>query len=383
MPMPNRTPTELIEEIVLYACAYCVPQGPCQRSPQHEDCPKYPSTAFRCTKYPDVDHYSDLSTLWSLCLTSRQLNDIATRHLYHRPFGAHDAETWWPLARTLISRPDIAAHVKELHLDEFKDLKGPALLQEISDSIPSSLLVRNGRDGRAPPSASDEQRWTLLRLMGGEEASCMDLMINLCPNLETFEAAIDIFNDVEWYYIPLFTFCQPQSMPALRNLTIIPKKTRSGMSFAHILDLLKAAPNLTTICSSNLASFDRLGFKLCHVTSLDLKSSAIDDYSLANIFRSFPNLETFTYQSGPEHGEIPFLLWQIEGTLQFAPKLKRLSLDLAEDEMLWYFEDIEGFTDESWEDLEKALSQRDIAFHYKRCKSRSLVEYESSRPSCS
>lgn len=339
--------------------------------------------ALRCSKYPDADYYSDLSTLWSLCLTSRQLNDIATRHLYHRPFGAHYADTWWLFASTLISRPDMAAHVKELHLDEFHDLEGPALPEEISDSFVSDLLVSNGRSGNAPPPASDEQRWTLTRLRGHEEASCADLMVSLCPNLETFEAAIDIFDDVLWQYIPLFRSCQPRSMPALRNLTIFPKKTRGGMSFGCIWKLLKAAPNLTTICCSDLASCDGLGFEMRHVTSLDLRSSAIDDDSLANVFRSFPNLETFAYQSGPEHGEIPFFPWQIEGTLQFAPKLKKLTLDLAEDEMLWDFEDVQEFTDENWEDLEKVLNQRGIAFHYKRCKSRSPVEHESSGSLCS
>jgi len=287
-------------------------------------------------------HYSDLSTLWSLCLTSRHFNDIATRHLYHCPFGAHDADTWWLLARTLISRPDIAAHVRELHLHKFHELEEPAPPREISDLFASGLLVRNGHSGRTPPSASDEQRWTLPRLMRGEPASCIDLMINVCPNLETLEATVDIFDDAKWYYIPLFTFCQPQSMPALRNLTIIPKKIRDGMSFDYILDLLKAAPYLASICCSGLTSCDGLGFELCHVTSLDLKSSAIDDDSLADIFRSFPNLETFSYQSGPEYSEIPFFLWEIKETLQFAPKLRRLSLDLAEDEMVWAFEDVKG-----------------------------------------
>ena len=85
------------------------------------------------------------------------------------------------------------------------------------------------------------------------------------------------------------------------------------MSFAYILDLLKAAPYLASIYCSGLTSCNGLGgFELCHVTSLDPKSSAIDDDSLAEIFCSFPDLETFAYQSGPVHGEIPFFLWDIK-----------------------------------------------------------------------
>ncbi|KAK0712035.1 hypothetical protein B0H67DRAFT_586850 [Lasiosphaeris hirsuta] len=343
MSAVDRLPAELIDEIFSFSCA-CVLRRPNPDRNLHQ-----------------WSGWSDLSTLWSLCLTSRQFKNIATRHLYHCPSGARGVATWWLLARTLIACPDIATHVKGLYMDAFDDLGGSELPHDISTLYSSGQLVRaEGRPG-------EDHSWLLARLMLGKSAACLDLMTALCPNLETLDAVIDMELDSITFTRPqLFAFCPPKSMQALTSLTVSPKNTEDGMDLEEIWDLLNAAPNLTTIrCYDLKGCSDRLALTLGRVTSLDLRSSALDDDSLANIFCTFPNLETFTYQSGPTASEIPFFIWDIKDILRYALKLTTFTLDLAADEINWNFTDRQEYCDEDWDDLKKALGQRGIALDYK------------------
>ena len=79
--------------------------------PQCTHCREFPTLE---TVRPGAHKYDEelslIQTLAALCLTSKQLAGLATRHLYHRP----TCRQWALLARTLTERPVLAAHVRHL-----------------------------------------------------------------------------------------------------------------------------------------------------------------------------------------------------------------------------------------------------------------------------
>lgn len=93
----------ILEWIIKIICSECsspkVPHGSdCLEMECDSSCPIH--------EYP----FGPDATLAALCRTSKRVNAIATRHLYHRLA----CERWELLLRTLLDRPDLALCVKHL-----------------------------------------------------------------------------------------------------------------------------------------------------------------------------------------------------------------------------------------------------------------------------
>ncbi|KAK0625468.1 hypothetical protein B0T17DRAFT_617557 [Bombardia bombarda] len=154
MPTFSRLPPKLVTAVVE---AVYMPPAPRHCQCACCGCVPYDKSGKR-RKDTDDEH---VDTLASLSLTSRQLNAIATWRLYIRPRCAK----WWLLARTLIRRPDLAQHVKQLGISHMKDpgvrgsgTRGKQPRHQYGS--PDSISSENGND-------------------------VIDLLSSLCPNAES------------------------------------------------------------------------------------------------------------------------------------------------------------------------------------------------------
>lgn len=336
MGLFSNLPAELVEEIVAAFCVECTPGE--ERRCFDANC--------GCR---DDDHTGAVASLASLCLTSRHLNSVATRHLYHR---LH-CNRWWLLARTLITRRDLAQVAKGMRFGNRgsvgkKDCP-PEVLAYFEEQREAYLdgLPERMREGALSRREEEDD------LYKGNGNIQLDIMTSLCPNLETLHASISYFD--------AFRFCKPQSMMSLHSIVLSHADTEYGIHLENAEPLFRAAPNITNMIFHMLASSDSLDFTLDKVTTLDLQYSTIDGQSLVNVFMACPNLETFRYRMG---GAIvsyeQFTVAEArDAFLAHAPNLKSVCLDSESNDQC-----SDEWDGSEMEDMGRMLEERGIRFEF-------------------
>ncbi|KAK0736668.1 hypothetical protein B0T21DRAFT_411820 [Apiosordaria backusii] len=259
-------PLELVTMIVEQLCYH--------GEPSHEHQCHCRSIPCNCDPH-ESSIGSDNATLASLCLTSKLLNDIATKHLYHNP----DCETRWPLlARTLIARQDLAQQVQQFETFQADDCRED------------------------------------------ENGSPVSLMMALCPNLVGIRADINLGDD--------FVFSHPRTRPNLKKVELVWWDTHSGISFHDLDRLFCAAPNIQAMTmwtvNDEQGGFCE-GVTLEKLTHLELKNAMISHDALVALYIMAPNLQTLKYEIGIFVGDEQFGPQELlDATLSHARNLKRL-----------------------------------------------------------
>lgn len=343
-------PVEVADGILRGFCLFCGPR-------HYEGCDLYgDGDALRGCHCRGLDRRSRdrVTTLSSLCLTSRALNSLATRHLYH---FLNCEEQWWLLAATLLARPDLAQFVRELSVHRPSRVTRPRCAPEVvaffNDQfrIFSAAMLEAGETVN-PALLEDGHRFSR------SDNVPLDILLPLCPRLSRLDASL--------WYADAFRFLRPRSLPRLQRVSLSHGDDESGFSFDKIARLFRAAPDITHMCfwSINRCRHVEPGC-LAKVTSLDLECSAFGYSDLVKILSACPNLETLKYEMGGSMvGVEQFDLCEIrKAVLAHAPKLKHLQLRTGEDDDLH----------EHWEEdevgvLERALAKRGISLDFQRRK---------------
>src|SRR5690349_11335034 len=161
-------PVELIEEIVGGLCIACTPIE--TRCCYNSSC--------NCAEMGPAD-LARISALASLCLTSHHLNNIATQHLYHHVHG----QQWWLLARTLLSRKDLAQLIRSIRIGFDRGVNE-------SDCPPQVVAYYNSRHRIYLETLSENDcnkaisHLDINELYAGSGNIQIEILSSLCPNLE-------------------------------------------------------------------------------------------------------------------------------------------------------------------------------------------------------
>ncbi|KAK4121235.1 hypothetical protein N657DRAFT_635829 [Parathielavia appendiculata] len=158
----------------------------------------------------------------TLCRTSRELNSLATAHLYHSPICDRNVAG---LTQTLLTRKDLASLVEELR-------------------VPRVLAF--GPSNWAPATAAHFTRrfQTVLDAESEIVVSAgnfpLDILTSLCLSLETLDATLDFRES--------FRLCTPHSLPRLHTVNLGHDDVDGGMDLSNIFSLIIAAcPNFETL----------------------------------------------------------------------------------------------------------------------------------------
>ena len=300
---------------------------------------------LHCTKITErLDGYqrkNRMAALTSLCLTSRALNQVATRHLYHRP----DCAKWWLLAKTLIARKELRSQVKHLVSTGWKLNDEGGLLEHIE-------------------VISENERATLLPgYTAGETDGGMQIMCNLCPNVERLEV-----NDGEFEN---YFFRPPGSMTEVTYLEVTADDPEYGFNIAELGVLFRAAPNIATLVCNEAGNCGDLPVTLSRVTRLDLDWCDLTAEAFECVLGHCPNLERLRYISkgfAYEASE-PFTPRDakeiIERSRNHLKRLKSFHLDMrqCEPEYCWMDEEVD--VEEELEEAKEALTALGIDFTFK------------------
>ncbi|KAL2131851.1 hypothetical protein VTI74DRAFT_4539 [Chaetomium olivicolor] len=345
-------PAELIEEIGKTLCPHCNPpvrEVACFDIIQDTGCSG--------TQPEDQARASALS---SLCLTSRQLNLVATRHLYHRPH----CERWWLLSRTLIARQDLAQLVKEMHICYEHGLEhdGQVLFEALEYLKTQFRAHANKLPGKEVlVCLQDVEHHDFLP---EEHNLPVEVLTSLCPNLEILHAQVNIGD--------AFRFCPPHSLLRLRDVGL-GHGPRHDDQFGTFLDwvagLFRAAPNITHLVCQRVDGCDELGLTLKHLTSLEFRASRLDSEGLANVLSMCPNLKMLTYELGYWPGVNPDQFGAVEAAttiLENTPNLESFRVD-AQDAP-WFGSFLDNYK-YGWEldarkELKRVLEGRGICVKY-------------------
>ncbi|KAK4465369.1 hypothetical protein QBC42DRAFT_313635 [Cladorrhinum samala] len=344
-------PAELLEEIVAGFCMACTPiERRCCYDPNFCDCiRKHPNDLTR------------ISALVSLCLTSRRLNGIATRHLYHYVHGPR----WWLLVRTLLARADLAQLIRNMRLSEYNRSVNrddcPAEVMAYYQSQAEIYLDTLPESDRGDARGLDERT-----LCDGKINVQLEILLSgLCPNLETLEAVIS--------WGAAFRFCVPGSMPHLRRLVLSHGDTEGGFELKTMAPLFRAAPNLASAvffmayhsCEEEELC-EGLGATLPKLTSLDMHSGILDNAGLKELLSACPSLEDFRYEMcnrGLSYSDTShFAIAESQGVfLTCAPNLRSLSLEVGINDM---------WEDGQWDrgeldELGRVMAERGVRFVFK------------------
>ncbi|KAK3989070.1 hypothetical protein QBC44DRAFT_370440 [Cladorrhinum sp. PSN332] len=222
-------------------------------------------------------------TLVDLCRTSKLLNQVATPHLYHRP----PLHKWPLLARTLIARPDLAGHAKQLLVPWETPVGAYDWVTETwpTSGFPHEVVAY--RDALVQQLNLDAQQ------------DYMSILASLCPNLEKLEIEDDLS-----FTGPHIPFCRPKSLQRLKKVKLMSSRNEwlgggHGGGFKHIVPLLNAAPNIQRLTVPKLTDCTGLdGLTVASLTHLDIVESALPAQDFAALLAACPNLEILEYECG-------------------------------------------------------------------------------------
>lgn len=367
MPSLQDLPSEILLRIIESFCLHCTPipvlqcRSGCLAVSSH-CCHR--GVAYRCA----IEDSSFV--LAALCLTSRHLHNLTIRPLYHRPC----TKNWWLLARTLLSRPDLASHVKHLCFPEFFEY--PDSLSDVPDTVLS--YYKTNVDAYAAtlrPHDADEF-WRLLAmddpLVDGNTNYPMTILTSLCPAVEHVEGVM--------MYGAAFEFCKPGSMPKLKTLEVVHYDTEGGIAMSNYQGLFKAAPGLEVVRGNALAFGEedeeeeeeqgeeeerrpREQVRLEAVREVEFQYTAMGAGELRGLLKACPGMETFVYMGGG----------MLVGYEQFTPdeardiilenpgKLKRVKMDMEMAD-LSFAENWNGWSDNDIKVAVEAFREKGIEF---------------------
>ncbi|KAF6829228.1 hypothetical protein CMUS01_08231 [Colletotrichum musicola] len=287
-------PITVVEDILESLCHHCRPP-PTECRPDC-DCPTSRQAAI-----------ASRAALASLCRTSKTLKSMATPLLYHQPTCFDQNKEAIPLAQSLLSRPDLAQHVRVLKHTDAWALYEPEP-QEAVDFF-KELAAEEADD--VPEEWLDKGR-------------LLDLVASVCPNLE--ELSVQTYYDSAEYGL----FSAPGSLPCLRKLSQAHGDTELTCDMGLLEPLFDAAPKLASLKGVNVGGFGD-GLRLKRLTKLELERSEVTERNLSAFLERLPRLEEFSYSAGgatvsDSEGMLP-RGFQTALTLH-APRLRRLAIDL-------------------------------------------------------
>ncbi|KAK3984673.1 hypothetical protein QBC44DRAFT_362935 [Cladorrhinum sp. PSN332] len=298
-----KLPLELVDLIVGKLCPFC--DQDIQDTWYHLEVRTQPPSYSQ-------DLQSKKRALYSLCLTSSVLNHFATPHLYHH-VSPHYLSNWFLLARTLIRRPDLAAHVKRI-VGDSSAVYGRTILslrgyyfyhrpvEQTSDPVWShwadqTIFEDGGRPGggnahhlraiymiyprevisyahsamrRALRESQPRIRWqralhdlvylysrSLFDILQYMPFTGFSILISLCPNLEQLSAPRHQM--CSFQYLTHRELFEGKSLQSLKIFVIQGqnRQKQSGpddtlLRAMTIFPLFKAAPNLEVVACPNL-----------------------------------------------------------------------------------------------------------------------------------
>jgi hypothetical protein len=264
-----------------------------------------------------------LAALNALCRTSRLFYEISLPHLYHRVSPGSNCRM---LLRTLVTRPDLAQHVRSLcwvGMGCYRPLA--AIREELqNDKAVVGAFVDRMEEFLAtlPPEVRREFEGNAERELGlflrHYTNIPLDIAITFLPNIETLIAELD--------QAPIFLFCSPGMLPRLRQLYLSYSDVRGVLRMWMILRLLEATrDSLETVvlqmCDTKIQPYlfpfrwdayddqfealdvpeepTKLGyfkFTVPNVTRLAIRDWILDHRVLRLMFATFPNIAHLHFQ---------------------------------------------------------------------------------------
>ncbi|KAJ4302566.1 hypothetical protein N0V88_002716 [Collariella sp. IMI 366227] len=329
MPFFRSLPTEITLTIIssLCLCFHCHPPHPPLPLPLHalhhhpHLVPPLPPPSNR---HPDSEDIKPSrvhsSILASLALTSHRLHALVTPILYHRPATSR----WWLLARTLLARPDLAAHVRHLSLpDDHEWLEDEADAGEEVVAYWKTTLA--AYIASLPPGGHVSNFAPERRLAESSEDYAMPVVASLCPKVECIEAVV-----------------------GLRILALAHADTEMGIGLEALAVLASAAPGLEVLRGKCIADEGMRagtgspgwGGAMANVREVEMQWSAVSADSLKVLMRACPKMETLVYHAGGSMvGDVQFDPDEVRDVLlERAGTLKKVALELGESEWMGWDE---------------------------------------------
>ncbi|KAK6523112.1 hypothetical protein TWF694_006008 [Orbilia ellipsospora] len=272
-------------------------------------------------------------SLAALSRTCRLLHRIVEPTLYH---SVSISSNFYPLFRTLVSRNDLASHVRALFIEEW---------EHYGHSIESLLEQQEAVEKLALKLSHDADR--NLRLLESDwltrehfedpasDDECDEyddhptgkfffaLMLLLIPKVEYLNFRIYYHLEKGLYF--------PNSFPHLTEICFGDSATEGGTSLVKIDSLLVAAPNLRVLKGHMVSNTSNVS-RHDGIRELHLEYSALDVESLMSIMNSFPFLEVFIYESGgaiATDGDEATPREFGEALLQRKDTLRKIDIDLS------------------------------------------------------
>ena len=209
---------------------------------------------------------------------------------------------WWLLAHTVLTRPDLAHHVKTLQF--FDSLDYPKDESAVSPLVLSYYNTQLTTYAATIPEADENnfnRRAQFLRehpvsaFLDGESADEVSLVASLCPAAERVEADTA-------YRWGVLHFCAPDSMLELHTVELVDPDPEGGLGLGSLVPLFRAAPNLRAVrCNGVGDSGDRLleaGVPMEGVREVEFQYSAIGIEALRAVLMVCSQLEIFRYSAG-------------------------------------------------------------------------------------
>jgi len=223
-----------------------VSSDPSRHTWRSRTCVRDLSTEDQTSRDLDMPYIAALN---NLCQTSKQLNALATRRLYHTLTGFVTYNRWRKIARTLVVRKDLGRLVRHLHIRSVSHVGGSPPPEVLSYFEEQATAIGRLWCGRL----------ALLHRMGGfVEDRCRVLLVlltSLCPNLESIVCATPANGLFGGPFYSPFTFYPEAEMPSLLAFEIRSRLPRHPT----IMSLCKAAPNLKILRIRDLKTLGEAG----------------------------------------------------------------------------------------------------------------------------
>jgi hypothetical protein len=269
-----------------------------------------------------------LQDLAAFSQTCKILYRSSLRHLYNDV----STEQHWLLARTLITRPDLAQLVKTLSLPcDWSD----------EEDIPPEV---DDYWERKAEGHSEENR--------ADPTGMTDVVSSLCPNLEELDG-YNILSGTPYFWTP-------NLLPKLANVCIYSADDSEVTAhFCELEPLFRAAPNIKDMQVQRFHDVRETDVELTQLMRIDFVWSCIDAEQLRHLLKMFPNLEELVFTSAGTslyHDTEPFTVREAkEVILANAPRLK----------VFWMTPDSEATEDLDGRDAQNAreeFAERGIEF---------------------
>ncbi|KAK1749873.1 hypothetical protein QBC47DRAFT_395173 [Echria macrotheca] len=313
-----------------------------------------------------------IPTLAILCRTSKTIAEHATWRLYHTIPASRMQKSWPLLARTLLSRPDLAALVKSTSL---VDLFVPRGLPVFPPEVVAYWAAQFARLPSFEPGRFDFDKPLAVEDLANRDsenqaAVSASTMCSLLPSLETLEVTNNSFSES----CPCFMLQKPGSLPALRSLQIAHWDTEFGFDITEVVGILDAAPRLKhlrmiqagygglyDVDDDELDSNKAPSLCLKNILRLDMLCCTMTARELGRILRMCPNVhEVYYFCGGPCYGDEQFgPLEATSAVLRNGHNVEKVDIDLCN------WEDMEEFEESDMRWGEAVLAARGIACRFR------------------